>query len=255
MFFLCVAVLLLLCIGMLTDIKKDDAVPTAVTDWGLSFQKEGSAPIGNATKEHLAQYDSFFIGDTNQKKIYLTFDAGYENGYTPALLDALDKHNVKATFFAVSHFLENNKELVCDIISRGHTIGNHTYSHPDMSKISSFESFKNELFKNEQLYKDITGSEMPKFYRPPQGKFSEDNLKMAQMLEYKTVFWSLAYVDWNVDKQPDNEKSIELLCSRIHPGAVVLLHNTSKTNAEILDTLLTKWENMGYEFGTLSELK
>lgn len=254
-FFLSFVVLLLVCISMLTSIKSEKLIETAVTDWGLSFQKEGDSPIGNADSDYLSQFDSYFIGDEAEKKIYLTFDAGYENGYTPAILEALDKHNVKATFFVVGHFLDKNKNLTLDILKRGHTIGNHTYSHPNMSSISDKASFEKELSKNEALYKEITGEDMPKFYRPPQGKFSEENLKMAKELGYKTIFWSLAYVDWNVDKQPDNEESINLLCSRIHPGAIVLLHNTSKTNSEILDKLLTKWEEMGYTFGTLSELK
>ena len=254
-FLLGFAVLMLLCIGMITGVNKDEPLEAAVTDWGLSFQKESASPIGNADEAYLSQFDSYFIGNTEEKKIYLTFDAGYENGYTPAILDALDKHNVKATFFVVGHFLETNKELTKDILKRGHTIGNHTYSHPNMSSISDMVSFEKELSKNEAIYKEITGEEMPKFYRPPQGKFSEENLKMSKELGYKTIFWSLAYVDWNVDKQPDNEESIKLLCSRIHPGAIVLLHNTSKTNCEILDKLLTKWEEMGYTFGTLSELK
>ena len=134
-------------------------------------------------------------------------------------------------------------------------VANHTYSHPDMSKISTVESFKKEIEDLEKAYEDITGEKMRKYYRPPQGKYSKNNLEMANELGYKTFFWSLAYVDWYNDNQPSHEEAFDKLLSRIHPGAIVLLHRTSKTNAEILDELLTKWKDMGYSFGTLDEFK
>ena len=133
-------------------------------------------------------------------------------------------------------------------------MGNHTFSHPDMSKISDMESFRKEIESLEKLYQETTGQEMQKFYRPPQGKYSQQNLELANELGYHTVFWSLAYVDWYVEKQPTKEQAFEKLLPRIHPGAIVLLHSTSKTNAEILDELLTKWEQEGYTFGTLDQL-
>lgn len=136
----------------------------------------------------------------------------------------------------------------------GHIVGNHTYTHPDMSKISTKEAFSEELGKVETLYKDITGGEMTKYYRPPQGKYSEGNLQMAKDMGYKTFFWSLAYVDWYQDDQPTKEEAFDKLLNRIHPGAIVLLHSTSSTNAEILDELLTKWEEMGYTFQSLDKL-
>jgi peptidoglycan-N-acetylmuramic acid deacetylase len=138
--------------------------------------------------------------------------------------------------------------------AEGHTVGNHTYHHPDMSKISDKAAFQKEMDDVRSLYKEVTGEEMVMYYRPPQGKYSTANLQMAQELGYTTFFWSLAYVDWNVDSQPSHEEAFDKLTKRIHPGAIVLLHNTSKTNGEILDELLTKWEEMGYSFGTLEEL-
>ena len=140
------------------------------------------------------------------------------------------------------------------MISEGHTVGNHTMTHPDMSKISSVQAFQNELSSVEQLYKHITDQDMPKLYRPPRGIYSTENLTMAKNLGYSTFFWSLAYVDWIQDQQPSKEEAFDKLLSRIHPGAIVLLHNTSSTNAEILDELLSKWEEMGYRFGSLNEL-
>lgn len=227
---------------------------SATVNWGLSFQDEGKTPVGNASAEELKKYDAYYAGPSDQKVIYLTFDAGYENGYTPAILDALKKHNAKATFFVVGNYIETSPDLVKRMVEEGHTVGNHTYHHPDMSKIGDMDSFKKEIESLEELYRTTTGQEMVKFYRPPQGKYSQQNLKMAQQLGYKTFFWSLAYVDWYTDKQPTHEEAFDKLMKRIHPGAIVLLHSTSKTNAEILDELLTRWENEGYTFGTLDQL-
>ena len=154
----------------------------------------------------------------------------------------------------MGNYLETSPDLVKRMVEEGHIVGNHTYHHPDMSQISDPASFQEEITSLEKKYQEITGLEMQKFYRPPQGKYSESNLKMAQELGYQTVFWSLAYVDWYVDQQPTQEEAYAKLLPRIHPGAVVLLHSTSKFNAEILDDLLTKWEQEGYTFGTLNEL-
>lgn len=224
-------------------------------NWGLGFGEEGSKPTGNASIQEMKQYDAYYMSEGDEKVLYLTFDCGYENGYTEAILNALKKHNAPATFFVVGHYLESAPELVKRMVEDGHTVGNHTYHHPDMSKISDAAAFQKEMDETAALYKNVTGQEMPMYYRPPQGKYSTDNLKMAKNLGYSTFFWSLAYVDWNVDDQPSHEDALNKLCKRVHPGAVVLLHNTSKTNGEIMDELLTKWEEMGYSFGTLEDLK
>ena len=228
------------------------AVPTA--SWGLSFRQEGSAPVGTAGMEQLRQYDAAYLGDTREKVLYLTFDAGYENGCTEQVLDTLKKHQVRAAFFLVGNYIERNADLVRRMVEEGHIVGNHTMHHYDMSRLSGKETFSKELTDLEDLFRQTTGKALPKFYRPPQGVDSQDNLKMAKELGYKTVFWSLAYVDWLNDKQPTREEAFRKLLPRTHNGAVVLLHSTSKTNAEILDDLLTQWENLGYRFGTLEEL-
>ena len=228
------------------------AVPTA--SWGLSFRQEGSAPVGTAGMEQLRQYDAAYLGDTREKVLYLTFDAGYENGCTEQVLDTLKKHQVNAAFFLVGNYIERNADLVRRMVEEGHIVGNHTMHHYDMSKLSQKETFSRELTDLEELFRQTTGKELPKFYRPPQGVYSQENLKMAKELGYKTVFWSLAYVDWLNDKQPTREEAFRKLLPRTQNGAVVLLHSTSKTNAEILDDLLTQWENLGYRFGTLEEL-
>jgi len=256
-----VAVLFLVmyALGALTA-KKAESVGVAALlhekseNWGLGFGTEGKPPTGNASAEELKKYNAYFIGDTTQNTIYLTFDCGYENGNTEPILDALKKHDVKATFFVVGNFLENSPEIVKRMIAEGHTVGNHTYHHLDMSSISSMDAFKKETQDVENLFEQITGTPITKFYRPPQGKYNIENLKMAQELGYHTFFWSLAYVDWYQDKQPTKDEAFGKLLKRIHPGAIVLLHSTSSTNAQILDELLTKWEEMGYTIKPLTEL-
>ena len=210
--------------------------------------------MGNASPAYLKDFNAYYINETEEKVIYLTFDCGFENGNTPKILDALKKHKAPATFFIVGNFMETSPDLVKRMVEEGHTVGNHTYHHPDMSKMGTKEDFSSELKSLEELYEKSIGKPMSTYYRPPQGIYSEDNLKMAKEMGYQTVFWSLAYVDWNQDRQPTKEEAFEKLLGRIHPGAVVLLHNTSATNGQILDELLTKWEEMGYEFRPLSEL-
>ena len=224
--------------------------------WGLGFGADGSEtqPTGSLSKEELAEYDAWYLGADTEKVLYLTFDCGYENGNTEPILDALHKHNAKATFFVVGHFLESAPDLVKRMKEEGHMVGNHTWHHPDMDTIAEEAKFREELDLVAAKYKEITGEELNHFYRPPQGKYNLNNLAMAKKLGYQTIFWSLAYVDWNVDAQPTKEEAFSKLTGRVHPGAVVLLHNTSKTNGEILDELLTKWEEMGYHFGTLEDL-
>ncbi len=230
------------------------SVSAPVGNWGLSFPNPGDTPVGNASAAVLKEKNAFYMGDPGEKKIYLTFDAGYENGNTAPLLDALKKHGVSATFFVVGHFLETAPELVKRMVAEGHTVGNHTFHHPDMASIADKKAFAAELTAVEEQYQSLIGEPMAKIYRPPQGKYSESNLTMACEMGYTTFFWSLAYVDWYTDNQPTAQQAYDKLLSRIHPGAIVLLHSTSATNAAILDDLLTKWEDSGYSFGKLSEL-
>lgn len=242
------------------------------TNWGLSFNNgAGKAPTGNATPEYLKSFNAYFIDSnivtnnnnsnndntnntTQAQKVYITFDAGYEAGYMPKILESLKKHNVKATFFVVGTLIKSNPELIKQIVADGHIVGNHTMTHPNMSKMQTMDDFKKEIETVETLYKEVTGQDMPKYYRPPQGIYSEKNLQMANELGYKTIFWSLAYVDWYKDNQPTHEEAFNKLLPRMHNGAIILLHSTSKTNSEILDELLTRLENDGYTFGSLDEL-
>lgn len=225
-----------------------------ITDWGLGFDENGAQPRGNIDAQTLAQYHALYVGNAQDKVIYLTFDAGYENGYTAGILDVLKRRGVPATFFLVGHYVKQNPDLVCRMVAEGHAVGNHTYNHPDMSTISDPDEFEKELKELDDLFFETTGTTMSKYYRPPSGRFSEKNLIMAKDLGYTTIFWSLAYADWDVDNQPAHQDAMDLLTSRVHSGAIVLLHCVSSTNAEILDSLITQWESMGYRFGTLDEL-
>lgn len=223
-------------------------------NWGLGFGNDGDKPTGNASAESLKELDSYYIGAGDEKVVYLTFDAGYENGFTESILDTLHEKEVPAAFFLVGTYIRDYPEIVSRMVLDGHIVGNHTMNHPDMSAISNIDAFRGELSQTEEYYKAATGEDMPSYYRPPQGKYSEGNLKMAQQLGYKTIFWSLAYVDWNTDEQPDAEFAFSKLMPRLHPGTVLLLHSTSRTNSEILGELIDRYAAEGYSFATLDSL-
>ncbi len=237
--------------GMLQEKSLNTA---ADGNWGLSFQEAGKPPVANASMDYLKKFNAYYAENTDKKELFLTFDAGYENGHTAKILDTLKKHNVKATFFLVGNFIETSPDLVKRMVKEGHLVGNHTFTHPDMSEIATEDAFRQELSKLEELYEKTTGRKMKKYYRPPQGKYSESNLKMAQEMGYRTIFWSLAYVDWYESDQPTREEALSKMVPRIHPGAVVLLHSTSATNAQVLDELLTQWEDKGYSFKRVDQL-
>lgn len=222
--------------------------------WGLSFPQDGQRPVGTSSMEDLEAYHAYYAQDTEEKVLYLTFDCGYENGNTETILDALNKHQAPAAFFVVGNYLSTSPDLVKRMIKEGHIIGNHSYHHPDMTQLTAKDAFAEELEELSALCYEVTGEKPSPYYRPPQGRYSDQTLKMADELGYCTIFWSLAYVDWYENDQPSPEEAFQKLVGRIHPGAVVLLHNTSSTNAAILDELLGKWEDMGYRFGTLEEL-
>ena len=243
-----------ICAALALAVSQFSADVLQTGSWGLSFRQEGQPPVGPASVQELQKHDAVYLGDTSRKVLYLTFDAGYENGSTEKILDVLQKHEVPAAFFLVGNYIEKNADLVRRMVNEGHIVGNHTMHHYDMSKLSDKMAFSKELTALETLFKETTGKDMPRYYRPPQGIYSQENLEMAKDLGYKTVFWSLAYVDWNNDAQPTKEVAFGKLLPRVHNGAVVLLHSTSATNAQILDELLTKWKAMGYTFASIDTL-
>lgn len=226
------------------------------TSWGLSFREEGAPPEGNASAEYLSRFGAYYIDEkgARDKTIYLTFDAGYENGNTEDILDVLKEKDVPAAFFVVGNFVEDEPEILRRMEAEGHIVGNHTMTHPDMASIADIDEFRGELTELEEAYKAVTGKEMKKFYRPPRGIYSENNLKQAQDMGYTTVLWSLAYEDWYENDQPTREDALNLLNKRIHPGAIVLLHSTSKTNARVLGELIDGWREKGYKFESIDKL-
>lgn len=203
----------------------------------------------------IEKYDGYYLDrDPEDKVIYLTFDAGYENGNVARIADTLKKHNVTGAFFVLDNIIKKEPELIKRLAEDGNLICNHTASHRDMTGITNIEQFGAELSALEDTCREYTGIEMAKFYRPPEGKFNEENLAFAKELGYKTVFWSLAYADWDNSAQPDSSEAKDKLLSNTHNGMVLLLHPTSATNADILDELICRWEADGYRFGDLNEL-
>lgn len=242
---------------MLNKTKAQISDPTLSTqeyNWYFNPRNDGKQPDPIQEANFFNKYSSYYVGNPNEKVIYLTFDAGYENGNTESILNTLKKHNAKAHFFVVESYIKNNPELVKRMEKEGHLVCNHSKSHPSMATITDFEKFKDEILSVEKTYKEVTGKEMPKFFRPPMGKFSEQSLKYTQDLGYSSIFWSFAYVDWYNDKQPTHEFAKDKIYTRTHPGAIVLLHPNSKTNTEILDEVITHWEQEGYKLETLDHI-
>jgi peptidoglycan-N-acetylmuramic acid deacetylase len=228
---------------------------TAEYNWYFNPRKDHKQPDPIQEASFFSKYDGYYVGKSEEKTIYLTFDEGYESGNTEKILDTLKKHNAKANFFVVKSYIERNPEIVRRMVSEGHIVGNHSNTHPSMAQVSSdVNKFNDEILSVAKEFKDVTGKEMPKFFRPPMGKFSERSLKMTQDLGYKTIFWSFAYEDWLNDKQPTPEFAKEKIFGRTHPGAIVLLHPNSTTNTQILDEVLTQWEKDGYQLKTLDSL-
>ncbi len=226
---------------------------TAEQHWYLKYNTDGIQPDTPDDGSYSEKYGTIALDKSGEKAIYLTFDAGYENGNIKKILDVLKAHDVCGAFFVLPNLIRTNPELLQRMNNEGHLICNHTRSHKNMAKIHDIELFKKELSDNEQILEDTLGLQMAKFYRPPEGTFSEENLEFARKLGYKTVFWSLAYADWDNDNQITPDKALALLKSRMHPGCILLLHPTSKTNAEILDPLISSLKNEGYVFKSLED--
>lgn len=221
--------------------------------WYCMRQKDHARPVCEPNMAFIEEHNGHYLGkDPDEKVLYLTFDAGYENGNVAKILDTLKKHDAPAAFFVLDHLIKNNTELVKRMVDEGHLVCNHTSRHKDMSNMSDAD-FEAELRSLENTAADY-GIPIAKFYRPPEGRFSEENLACADRMGYATVFWSLAYADWDNSKQPSHDSAKKLLLDNTHNGAIILLHPTSATNAAILDELLTEWENEGYRFGELTEL-
>ena len=242
---------------MLSFVMTVFAADTTAYNWYTKNNTTHTPPPLDGGMRFVEKYDCYYLNkkaDDNDKVIYLTFDAGYENGNVAKILDTLKAHNAKGTFFILENLIRRAPELVCRMAEEGHAIGNHTATHPDMSTFTDESLFAGQLSRLEKAYFELTGKEMMKVYRPPQGRFSERNLAFAKKLGYKTLFWSFAYADWDNQKQPDTEKALEKLLKHLHNGEVMLLHPTSATNAAILDRFLTAAKAEGYRIGSIEEL-
>ena len=222
--------------------------------WYSVPAKNNAQPSFDINLDDLKNYGAYAIGCKDEKVLYLTFDFGYENGNVKKCLDVLNKNGVKGAFFILENVIKTNPELLKEMAETGHTVGNHTMKHKNMCNIKNFTEYEKELKGLEKLFEEITGYKLAGYFRPPKGEFTKQNLEFNQRLGYKTIFWSLAYKDWDNENQPDRSASIQKILDRTHDGAVVLLHPTSETNAAILDALIKEWRKMGYRFGTLDEL-
>lgn len=237
-----------------TDISK---LSRAEKNW--FFQpKKNNEPSGEPQEiiNLISKYSSYYLGDTSKKVLYLTFDEGYENGYTSKILDVLKKNNATAAFFVTTPYINSNKDLIKRMVNEGHLVCNHSNTHPSMAAVAAKDQskFENEFYVTEKAYEDVTGKKMPKFFRPPMGKYSELSLYYTQKLGYKTIFWSSAYHDWDVNNQPSLESAKKTIMDRTHNGGIILLHAVSKTNTELLDSIIKEWKNNGYELQPLSKL-
>lgn len=230
------------------------SVPNKPIHWG--FKKavnEQPAEAGAQYDQLLEKYGAFYKGDPNSKTLYLTFDSGYENGYTPKILDVLKKEKVPATFFVTGHFLNSQPELVKQMVNEGHIIGNHSWHHPDFTAVSD-ERVREELNSVKLKTKELTGQKKMKYLRPPRGVFSERTMLIAKEEGFTHVFWSLAFVDWNINQQRGWQYSYDNIMRQIHPGCVLLLHSVSKDNADALEKAIQDLKKKGYKFKSLNDL-
>ena len=241
-----------------TPEKEKDHVPewrNKERSWYFSRRSDHKQPgIGSTNRTLLEQYGGIALGSSHSKDIYLTFDNGYENGYTTKILDILKENEVVAAFFVLGTYIDSNPDIIRRMAKEGHLVVNHTNNHPKMTDLSD-ELLTNEIQEVEYKYKALTGKEMPKFLRPPAGVFSERTLALTQQLGYRTVFWSMAYRDWVVDDQPGKDVAYRHVMDNIHNGAVILLHAVSESNTEALDDIIKGLKAQGYRFKGLDEFK
>lgn len=231
------------------------SLPNTMFYWWFKRNENHAAPEAQQEID-LTKYDAWYVKTEvkdGEKPVFLTFDCGYENGYTPGILDVLQKHRAPAAFFVCKHFIEDQPDLIRRMKEEGHVVGNHTANHICMPE-NDDRTVREEIAENADYMKEATGYEMDPFFRPPKGEYSERTLQITKNMGYTTIFWSLAYVDYDVNSQPGADYVINQFDQYIHPGAIPLIHNISESNAQALDTVLTNLENAGYTFYSLYEL-
>jgi len=222
-------------------------------EWYFMSNADGQPPKAQRYFD-MRPFGGYYLGDINNKYIYLTFDEGYENGYTAALLDILKEKGVKAAFFVTKTYIRDNQLLIIRMEEEGHIVANHSVSHRSSPDLTD-EEFAYELEETARFYLEIVGRDMGRYFRPPMGDYSARTIKLAQDLGYKTVFWSFAYKDWLVDAQPGKQAAFDMITSRAHNGCIMLLHAVSQTNTEVLPDVIEDFRAKGYSFRTLDELK
>ena len=235
--------------------SRSDGCDRSELRWYVKRNCDHRVPDLPAEFSLIDEYGAYYADTkrTGEKVLYLTFDAGYENGNVERVLNALKEKRAPGAFFILSHFLTANEELVGRMLDEGHLVCNHTAHHRNMARATDDEA-RREISDLETLFREKTGREMAKYYRPPEGTFSRENLLIAKELGYTTVFWSFAYADWANDKQPSPDSALKKVLDNLHPGAILLLHPTSKTNAAILPRLIDECRSLGYRFASLDEL-
>ena len=249
-----IAMAVILLFVLMPDVYADEA-----QSWYCVRNKDHKQPIVGSDLTWVENYGGYYIDhahgdDTEDKVVYLTFDAGYENGNVAKILDIMKEKQVTGAFFVLEHLVCENGELVSRMINEGHLICNHTANHPDVTKLKDMEAFKKELQALEEVYRDKFGKEMSKYFRPPEGRFNRRSLEYAQKLGYKTIFWSFAYADWDNNSQMSVQAAKDKILGNIHNGAVILLHPTSDTNVAVLGDVIDILKSQGYSFGSLDEL-
>ncbi|WGV58058.1 delta-lactam-biosynthetic de-N-acetylase [Brevibacillus brevis] len=231
------------------------ASPDHPYHFGFKKSKNGQLPSINEEgfKSIVDRHGAVFLGDTTKKELYLTFDNGYENGFTPKILDTLLAKKVPAIFFVTGHFVKEQPELLKRMAKEGHLIGNHSWSHPDMTTVPN-QKIKDELTKVSDAVQQVIGQANMRYLRPPRGIFSDRTLAVTKDLGYTNVFWSVAYRDWDTKVQRGAKYAYDNVMAQLHPGAVILLHSVSKDNAEALGTIIDEARKQGYEFKNLDQL-
>lgn len=245
--------------GIYTDIPSDHTVATTsslnnkLLSWGIRRKPNNETPDADpGAPKMLKKYYGVYIGDTSCKTVYLTFDEGYENGYTSKILNVLRDNNVKAAFFITGPYLNEHQDLVRRMVEEGHIVGNHTIHHPSLPSCDD-RRLEEEVLGLSRAFKEKFGEDM-KYLRPPKGEYSERSLEITSRLGYCNVFWSFAYDDWYRDKIRGADYAYNKVLSNLHNGAVLLLHAVSKDNAEALDKIIKTVKEKGYSFGTLDDL-
>ncbi len=233
-----------------TPDEPTENLSNAKMSWYFTRNSNHQTPAIPNEAKIISKYGGMYVGDTSRRVVYLTFDNGYENGYTIPILDTLRNNQVKASFFVTESYINKNPDIIKRMVADGHAVCNHTSTHPSMPDISDSQ-IENEIRKTEESFQRVTGTRMAPYLRPPSGEYSERTLAVTQKLGYSTVFWSMAFKDWDVNNQPGADYSYNHVMTNVHPGALILLHAVSSSNAEALDRIIKDLKAQGYEFSLL----